>query len=566
MRLNLPEGQLQRSIGMTETENLSHRDTGRIPDKVGKLLPGQTFQGEVVSRNGNQIQLLLGKDTLLEAHLNQSMNLEIGRIFTFEVRNNGKSLTLSPLFANTANQANALKALEMAGLPVHAGTVEMTDKMMEAGLSIDRNSLQQMFQKMNAFSKEDVSNLVLLTKMNLPITRENLTQMEAYRNLTHQMIRGVEDIVEQLTAVFQDEGAISNPEGTAKLMLSLLEQIENQIEKQIEKQIEEQIGNGEETGGGFSGGGVSGGNLSDSEIPKFLGPEGQIQEGQIQENQIQESQIQDDQGQKMKMQESLTQEFRAIQPENTESEALFSSLGEDAADHMIGKIRTELANALAEKDWGKLKELTTDKTIQKFLADRLIKQWTLEPAEVSEKGKISEFYEKVSRQLKTLAQGMEQNGHAETAVYKSITNMQESLDFLHQINQNFTYVQLPLRLQQGNTHGELYVYTNKKNLAASDGQISALLHLDMEHLGPVDVYVAMQSEKVQTRFFVQDDDMLGFLEQHMDLLTQRLEKRGYHCGYEMQVRNPDAATSGLGGLQVEQKGTMIAQYAFDVRA
>lgn len=555
MRLNLSEGQLQRSIGMTETENLSHRDIGRIPDKVGKLLPGQTFQGEVVSRNGNQIQLLLGKDTLLEAHLNQSMNLEIGRIFTFEVRNNGKSLTLSPLFANTANQANALKALEMAGLPVHAGTVEMTDKMMEAGLSIDRNSLQQMFQKMNAFSKEDVSNLVLLTKMNLPITRENLTQIEAYRNLTHQMIRGVEDIVEQLTAVFQEDGEISNPEGTARLMFSLLEQ----------------IGNGEKTGDGLSGVGVPGSDIADSEIPKFLRleaqiQEGQIQEGQIQEGQIQESQIQDHQGQKREIQEPLAQEFRTMQPENTESEDGFPSLGEDSADHMLGKIRMELADALAEKDWGRLKELTTDKTIQKFLADRLIKQWTLEPAEVSEKGKISEFYEKVSRQLKTLAQGMEQNGHTETAAYKSITNMQENLDFLHQINQNFTYVQLPLRLQQGNTHGELYVYTNKKNLAASDGQISALLHLDMEHLGPVDVYVAMQSEKVQTRFFVQDDDMLGFLEQHMDLLTQRLEKRGYHCGYEMQVHNPDAATSGLGGLQVEQKGTMIAQYAFDVRA
>ena len=44
--------------------------------------------------------------------------------------------------------------------------------------------------------------------------------------------------------------------------------------------------------------------------------------------------------------------------------------------------------------------------------------------------------------------------------------------------------------------GELYVYTNKKNLADNDGNVSAFLHLDMDHLGPVDVYVAMQQQKV----------------------------------------------------------------------
>ena len=148
--------------------------------------------------------------------------------------------------------------------------------------------------------------------------------------------------------------------------------------------------------------------------------------------------------------------------------------------------------------------------------------------------------------------------------------MSQNIDFLQQLNQAYTYVQLPLRLQQGDAHGDLYVYTNKRNLAAKDGQISALLHLDMEHLGPVDVYVAMQSERVSTRFYVQDDEMLDFLEQHMDLLNERLQKRGYNCSFSMQIRDEKAKPeSGLHGLLAgddNQQTRSIAQYAFDVRA
>ena len=132
----------------------------------------------------------------------------------------------------------------------------------------------------------------------------------------------------------------------------------------------------------------------------------------------------------------------------------------------------------------------------------------------------------------------------------------------------YTYVQLPLRMQQGNAHGDLYVYTNKRNLAGKDGTVSALLHLDMDHLGPVDVYVAMQNSKVSTRFFVADDEMLDFLGAHMDLLTDRLRKRGYDCSMSMEIRGEKASGStkgGLGPLLEQEKGVALSHYAFDVR-
>ena len=98
------------------------------------------------------------------------------------------------------------------------------------------------------------------------------------------------------------------------------------------------------------------------------------------------------------------------------------------------------------------------------------------------------------------------------------------------------------------------------------------MHLDMEHLGPVDVHVRLKESNVSTQFFLQDDEMLDFLYEHMDLLSSRLEKRGYHMTYSMKVRGENAEGSENGNttlqelLQDHSNIPMLANYSFDVRA
>ena len=139
---------------------------------------------------------------------------------------------------------------------------------------------------------------------------------------------------------------------------------------------------------------------------------------------------------------------------------------------------------------------------------------------------------------------------------------------MNQVNQLYTYVQLPLKMNGKNTNGELYVYTNKRSLAEKDGNVSAFLHLDMENLGPVDVYIAMQEQKVNTKFTVRDDDMLDFLNDHMHILNERLRKRGYTMRCEMEVEKTRGEEENPIDriLQSDKNTTVLSQYAFDVRA
>ena len=580
---------------------VEHTNGAFTSRQIQALKPGQTLQGEVVSRNGNVVQIKVSDELVLEARIDRDMNLEVGRNMTFEVRNNGQMLSLSPLFANTASQANALKALEMASLPVNETTVSMTGLMMEAGLPVDRNSLQQMYREINSFPEANVSDIVDLHRFGLEVNEENLAQISSYKNLNHQLVDGMQTILDTLPDSMQAMVEEGNVEGAARMFQELLEMIQ-----------------------GLPGGAENAADILENDLLNILGQgglavedAGQEDVGQVNAGQPGSEQIAGESVAKTPeellrdaLSGSVKQVFTEAEADAKESVLQLVGKGEEAGALSSGQVNsqslsqmalqaaqngdTELAGALTrytqvlqngslaeqakalqqllerglqDKNHQLLEGLLGGSETRKLLTEGLSRLWTIEPKDVADPGKVEELYSRLDRQLKALAQNLEQNGQNQSAAFKAVSNMNQNLDFLQQINHAYTYVQLPLRLQQGNAHGDLYVYTNKRNLSARDGQISALLHLDMEHLGPVDVYVAMQAEHVNTRFYVQDDEMLDFLEQHMDLLTSRLQKRGYNCDFAMQVRDGGVEDkSGVKGLLAEEHAQPIARYSFDVRA
>ena len=137
--------------------------------------------------------------------MDADIRLELGQNITFQVKNNGQTLNLRPLFTNMATEGTVLKALDMALLPVNENTVAMTKQLMDAGLPIDKNTLQQIWHESNAFPDAEILDLVNLHRLELPVTEENITQMASYRNLTHQLTAGIAETGESLTNMLQVE-------------------------------------------------------------------------------------------------------------------------------------------------------------------------------------------------------------------------------------------------------------------------------------------------------------------------------------------------------------------------
>ena len=160
---------------------------------------------------------------------------------------------------------------------------------------------------------------------------------------------------------------------------------------------------------------------------------------------------------------------------------------------------------------------------------------------------------------------------ADSAGAKSVNNLQSNVDFMNQMNQMFTYVQLPLKMAGNEAHGDLYVYPNKKSLAKKDGNVSALLHLDMENLGPLDVYVTMNTSqnKVSTNFTLKDDAALDLIAENIHILNERLEKRGYSMKANFKIKGEEEPeeTNIMEEIIKQSKNiSVLSRTSFDMRA
>lgn len=498
------------------------------------LLPGQMVQGEVVSMQGNQVQLLLGNEMLLNATLESQVGINVGQLMSFQVKSNSGSLiSLLPLSVNLTTDENVMKALNEASLPVTDKTVEMVNTLMKEGMPIDKETLLNINKEMMTFPETDVETIVQMERLKIPVTGENIAQFEAYKNYNHKIADGITELQNQLDALIHMGG---NGEGTA---------VENPQEF-LSRLLK------------FYGEGAEEITISEG-IPKPVN-DGTAASEAVETNP-----------------EALTEKNEILNSD--EKQTFLSELKEIGVSQKTitlfetGQINTKQLAALLQTEnlsGEQLSKLFESKEFGKLLQNELTEQLLLKPEQIS-KEKIEEYYTNLRNQTEKLLQILENTGRADTPAAKSLQNLNRNVDFLNQMNQMFTYVQLPLKMGEDAAHGDLYVYTNKKNLMKKDGNVSALLHLDMPHLGMVDVYVAMQAERVSTKFYLQDESVMDFIEEHMDVLTARLEKKGYQASAQVVLKEKEETENVIMQEMLKQDKNIpemskIAVRSFDVRA
>ncbi len=216
-------------------------------------------------------------------------------------------------------------------------------------------------------------------------------------------------------------------------------------------------------------------------------------------------------------------------------------------------------------DSASIQKLFHSEEYKMLLKQAMTEQWTLTPDKLKEEGAVREFYQRLSSQMTELQQTLAQAGKDGSALAKSAQSVQSNLEFMNQVNQLYTYVQLPLKLQNQNAHSDLYVYTNKKNLRQKEGALTALLHLDMDHLGSTDIFVKLLGMSVQTEFYFQDEVSCRLISQCSDELIKRLEEKGYSC--EVKVENRRKKQDFVQDfLERENPPGKLQRYSFDVKA
>lgn len=211
-------------------------------------------------------------------------------------------------------------------------------------------------------------------------------------------------------------------------------------------------------------------------------------------------------------------------------------------------------------------KLFGSKEFAAILKNRAEKQWLLEPEQLREASKVSDLYERLDHQMKQMENVMKAAGVTQNSFVQTAADIRSNVEFMNQINQVYTYVQLPLKLSGQNASGDLYVYTNKKKLNDPKAELTAFLHLDLDNLGSTDVSIRMKDKNVKTNFYIADDASYDLIEKHLPVLEKRLAQKGYRCSITMSKEEKKVEfVEDFLQRDMPQAGT-LHRYSFDVRA
>lgn len=527
-------------------------------EQVAGKMTGETVTGTVVDKHGNEVLISIGKNQLLQAKLDGSIQIDLGKQFTFVVKNAaGGRVTLSPLLTNLVNDPNVSKALQMAGIPETDASVSMVKAMMQEGMPIDKNSLQQMMRSINLNPTANVETLVQMSRLQIPITEDHIFQFEAYKNYEHQISDGIMTIADSLSETMYQLNASGNQtDGIALFrdVLSLLSEAALGGEGKNEQGVVSVWDTLQETDAGS--------------IPSLMG--GAVDESN--QMMLNSQKMMDGGVNKVFLTELGLTEEETISFAEQLKHAGFTELSEAVLSGQINKhtLFSVMSKLLGEENQFTERTEQTGKLLESPELNKLIKQefknqWMLSPEEVSENKKVEELYQRLNQHLNKLSSAFDQNT-AQSPLAKAVNTLSGNIDFMNQLNQMLTYVQIPLKMQGQEASGELYVYTNKKNLAKEDGEVSALLHLDMEHLGSVNVHVSMKDQDVSTKFYLEDDRALDLIADHIEILNERLNKRGYQMNTSFIHQEGEKNSVMEEMLNQDKNISVLAGYSFDARA
>lgn len=587
----------------------------KLVSALSELSQGNIFEGTINSVKGNVVSLGLSNGQQITARLDGKVSLTEGQSMFFQVKSNdGNYVQIRPFMLDGAGaNLTLLDALKSANLPTDTANLSMVNQMMQQQMPIDKASLNQMYHLLQANPQVNASTIVQMVKLGIEITPGNAAQFENYMSDRQAITAAMDDFINELPEIMSD-GDLS-----MYRLASQGRQIINIVTDGLKENIDTAPGNvlgeasneisgmavneatngnievasneisgvavnepAEETAEAASNGTVNentgvvlneaaGGDANEP----INGMRDIVQTEETAENVLvpqkpTENIAENSLGSVMTDEQlkELNEQLKSLLPDKAGNEiSLYAK--DDSIVGTLNDIKELLKNTAADKQT--LLKLFSGSGFKAMIKNALTRQWMITPEQLKESDKqltdkIGRLYEKVSEQLDKMQEIIKSSGVVKENVSALAENIRGNIEFMNQVNNVYTYVQIPMKMNGHNASGQLYVYTNKKNITDPDKELSAFLHLDMDNLGATDVSIKMFKKEVSTNFYMDNDESYILIERFLPKLEEKLRNKGYSC--KLSVVNEKHHVNFVDDFLKKDlpPAGQLHRYSFDMRA
>jgi len=540
-----------------------------------ELIKGEVLKGEIVDLRNNQAVIRMNDGSIVQGRMEHDVDLYIGQNASFEVVKNNESeiqLKIVPEQVKNPNDSLAEKALQQAALPMSQKNKEVVSALLDANLSVDKQSILKFLKVVHQFPEAGVKELAFLQKHSIPVNEANVAMVKEYQNSEHRIMAQLESIADGLCELLgsgiEDGQAMklfqfvmNRPQYDSANIQPDIQTAKQAVNPAAGQPLSES--NPQTEPGSLQTGhpAQQSMTMTSSDVPTTLLLAAMHPMSQP-----------ETQGIAVRFfPEQRSQLAAALKEAGMSGNVLEKVISGEIGEHELLQEIYEFVGKKCSKEGAKsiLHQLMSREDLQQMAKDELLKNYTMSPKELETEGTVKKYYEKLQHDLNQMTEVLKEAAHQESASRLSgqSEHLKQNLDFMKTLNQIYPYVQLPVRLKNQTIHSELYVFTKMKGKLKNAENISLLLHLDMDAIGAIDIHLKLNQKSLRAQFYVQDEEVQEMFETTIQELEQALGEKGYYLASEFHIQEKkEAVIEEMIVQEQASEGMTMKRFTFDVRA
>lgn len=559
--------------------NISEGGTVTANSQISMAKEGQVFNGKILDITNNKVSILLDNSKTLYAQMTDAVNMNIGDSLTFMIKeNNGANVLIKPYGDGVQNMKDSaiFKILDANSISPTDKNYQIAEGLMNNNMPVDKASMQRIMHQSYKFPDTSVDTLINLNKLGIPVNEANIAQYDAYSTNNHQLTQDINNLtsniinfnkesvsqiinqmgitadsaMEQLTSFNSNLlGALSDGVDIANVsvddLVQVLDDNDNNVEVVNSNITPEQLLSGENTANIQA--------FTDSNTTIHNAIEHMVQKHNVDSDSI----------------KGLIHELKNAGVPDKVINTLFDK--SETPMQLLNNIKEVINNGdKLNISLDNIKDILFSDSYNKVLSEAVKDKFTINPKDMENPKELDDLYKGMYDKSNKLMEAFSNsaNSSAGENMSQAAKSMQQRIDFMQNLNNMFAYAQIPVKMDSNQMNSDLYVYMNKRNMKSTKEEVSALLHLDMDHLGATDVHVSLHGTNVHTRFYVEDEISAKIIDEHMTMLEKAIAENGFKLTNEVITREPALATSpnmAIKEMLGDDLEKSVKRYSFDVR-
>ena len=189
-----------------------------------------------------------------------------------------------------------------------------------------------------------------------------------------------------------------------------------------------------------------------------------------------------------------------------------------------------------------IKNMLESPAIQKLIKAEIQEKWVLTPRDLTGGSpELSKYYNELNNNLHKFAQLLQIlnpesannpaiNAQDNNNLYMQAKNVQDNLTLMNEVSKTMPFLQIPLRFSNNKIiNSDLYIFNNKKRKSSSPVKsVNALIKLELENLGGVDVYINIAGKNARARFFTDKEEAVQEITKNLPELDEMIHALGFN--------------------------------------